>query len=155
MEQETNQIRFRPATMKDTEYLFWLRNQEKVRVWCLYTDKVTKAEHVKWLQRALKNEGMHVYIITVNNVIVGRASMTKIDSVFWELHYALDPRYWGKGYAKNIMALFDEIAEKEGIKKFAASVRVDNIPSLRALTRAGFKTVYHGADHYRLHKEVK
>ena len=155
MEQETNQIRFRPATMKDTEYLFWLRNQEKVRVWCLYTDKVTKAEHVKWMKRALKNEGMLVYIITVNNVIVGRASMTKIDSVFWELHYALDPRYWGKGYAKNIMALFDEIAEKEGIKKFAASVRVDNIPSLRALTRAGFKTVYHGADHYRLHKEVK
>ena len=155
MDSQTNQIRFRPATKNDTEFLLWLRNNDKVRVWCQYTKKVTKAEHVKWLQSAIKSEDLKIFVVTVNNVIVGRAHMTKLDSVFWELHFALDPRYWGKGYAKQILALFDEIAEKEQIKKLAASVRVDNIASLRALSQSGFKITYHGSEHYRLNKEVK
>lgn len=64
-----------------------------------------------------------------------------------EIGYSVLPQFQGQGYATEMMRALTEWAwEQPGIERIVAEARADNTPSVRLLTRLGFKVVGVGGE---------
>lgn len=60
--------------------------------------------------------------------------------------YAIDKRYRGKGYGKQLIMLLIDKAKKMGIEKLVATVENNNIPSNKVMVSCGGDVIYEDAN---------
>ena len=65
-------------------------------------------------------------------------TLDDVRSVFDENGLVKDEKYWGKGYAKEILNLIMKIAKSEGIHKLYSGADIDNFASIKAMIKNGF-----------------
>lgn len=74
-----------------------------------------------------------------SGAFIGLGKLVPYENGSTEVGYALDPSYWGKGYASEIMQVLVDYARQLGtIEELLGVVNLDNIGSVRVLTKHGF-----------------
>lgn len=122
----------REAALTDAGFLLDLRNDELTRAMCKTHEPVERKTHIAWLTARLGRKTPDLYVAEINGVPVGTI---RIDAGM-SLSYATAPAYRGKGYATEMLQWAHD---KFGV--LIAEIYADNIPSIRAATKAGHNVV--------------
>lgn len=123
----------RNAKMKDAAILLKWRNDEQTRANSRNTEPVKESEHLEWLEYVLNNQSRKLYIAEVDGLPVGTIRVDDEGS-FAELSWTIVPEHRGKGYAKQMVSLIAEKADKE----LMAVIKQSNAASIKVATNAGF-----------------
>lgn len=78
--------------------------------------------------------------MTLDGVLIGKLGCWRLPDV----GFLFDPSTWGCGYAGEAMTAFIERRRALGSTELTADVDPGNHPSLRLLTRCGFKETHRG-----------
>lgn len=71
---------------------------------------------------------------------IGSVRLSRSSGRDWEIHFSLDPRYRGKGWAKKLVGIaLEKKAIVAGGSRVAARVKKSNLASLKTLLQSGFK----------------
>ncbi len=128
----------RPATAADKERVLAWRNAPFVVARSSSNRPVEPAEHERWFAAALADPDRRVYLIEVDGTPVGvvrfdRREETAVISVFLAEEHA------GRGYGTRAIGEGCRLAAAAWpIRTVRACVRMDNLPSYKSFTRAGF-----------------
>ena len=128
-----------PATMKDLDFLFQLRNDPTVRkaFWC--GKKIGKGAHAAWLRATLGNPFVHLYIIQEKGTWHDYGYCRLVcDEHKGEISVAIHPRFRGNGIATLAIRSLLRKAKAIGIQPFA-KVKADNVASLKTFLKAGMR----------------
>ncbi len=127
-------VKLRRMTPLDQKFVLEVRNEDAVRANSL-TDTVKDDQ---WF-RARMNDPSHLpYIIMVDGENAGIASLQFVSSITAEVSLAIAPAWRGKGLASRVIDELVAEGWKSGIERFLATVRGNNISSLRSFLREGF-----------------
>ena len=120
--------------------LFKWRNHPAVRKNSFNTKPILYAEHKKWFREKVKDQKCVMY--------VAYCTGKKIGSIRFEngkegvkTSVILNPDYWGKGFGSRLIRLATEkfASENKPDKPIIAEIKKDNIASIRAFQKAGYK----------------
>lgn len=110
------------------------------------TCPVMEADHRLWMQRAMQENGIHVFIAQdvpddprdtlFPNIGYGRLEGGQGTA---RLSYYIDAPFQGKGYGAEMIRLLAKHAWRLHYHEVAADVRLENTASIRALLAAGFE----------------
>jgi RimJ/RimL family protein N-acetyltransferase len=121
----------RVATAADLGFLYRLRNDPETRQWSRTENEISPEEHADWFaattDRIFVAEGE-------NGIQFGIIRLVRHPHEL-EMGIVVAPEHRGKGYA----SLMIELGVKEAWAPVVAYVREDNLKSLSAFKRAGFK----------------
>jgi RimJ/RimL family protein N-acetyltransferase len=78
------------------------------------------------------------WVVRLDGTIIGRVEATLHDGVA-EIGYVFGPRWWGQGYAGEVVAWLLVELRRDGVAEAWATVDPANEPSARLLRRAGFE----------------
>ena len=144
---------FRPATKKDSAFLFMLRNEPSVIEMSATVRGVNRPEHARWLAKALQDEAVQIYIaeldvrteawqpVRMRPVGMGRLNLIEPDIAV--LSYAVSSPYRQNGIGANIIYELERMAKKMECRHVQALVQFRNTASLKALLSSGFTVSEH------------
>lgn len=142
MNMEGSDIWMRRADSEDSKMILKWANDVEARRMSYSTTRISLKTHVAWYNAKLKDPSCMILIgVDTLDSPVGSA---RIDSKGQSgtLSVVIDPRYRGKGYGPQIIAMACRMgANILGLKKFDAFVKKVNTPSLNAFERGGFKLI--------------
>tara|TARA_Y100000768_G_C23977783_1_gene684002 strand:- start:1193 stop:2677 length:1485 start_codon:yes stop_codon:yes gene_type:complete len=123
----------------------------------------TKAETEKYYKQLTKRSNEITakwWFIKPRNSdkVIGTIGVHDIDLTksVCEISYALSPMYWGKGYFnRSLRILLNELFFRSGMKAIEVVTAEDNIRSVNALKKVGFKTVKILKNYYCKNKNEK
>ncbi|WP_339208487.1 GNAT family protein [Paenibacillus sp. FSL K6-3182] len=141
-----------PLEIKDTEELLAIRRRnfqffqpfEPIRPEHYFTIEEQKKMIESSLQAAANDQGF-VFGVFLNesNKLIGRIELSGIARGPFQnayLGYFLDQEHNGKGYATEAVSLCVKFAfDQIGLHRIQAGVMPRNLPSVRVLTKAGFR----------------
>lgn len=120
----------RPATDRDSEALWRIRNQEDVRRLSNNPEPIPWEKHEAWFARYRAKAENHAYVLERDGQVVGYC---RIDSGLVSI--ALDGSVRGKGLGRLLLSEAIAQYEEGPIKAF---VRCGNETSLKLFRKAGF-----------------
>ncbi|MBI2023001.1 GNAT family N-acetyltransferase [Candidatus Giovannonibacteria bacterium] len=138
-------MNIRKAKHGDEKFLFNLRNEEPVRLASWNSDEVDLETHQKWFAGVLADPNRILYVI---DDVVQHFGETSVGQVRYdirgeiaEVHVSVEHRFFGLGYAskglrESAKMLFSEHPE---VQRIIAHIKQDNVPSLKAFAKAGYK----------------
>lgn len=129
----------RRATLKDTWFLFRLRNDPETRAAFLHTEPVEIQTHERWMKAALAREDVRLFIVHETTSPANQPVATfRLDDEADGVHVSITvaPEYRGTGLAAPIIA---KLRQLEIVKPLIADIKPDNVKSQRAFQRAGFQ----------------
>lgn len=130
------------TTEEDSQDLFQWQNQFGAREFSRNPDAPSLQEHNSWFIKAMANEKIRMWIITLYNIKVGYVRLDDHE-LHEEISILVDKRFHGLSIAK--MAV-DFANSKSLYKNVMAYVHPENIASVRVFTSCG----YHPLDAYNL-----
>lgn len=129
-------------TEEESQDLFQWQNQFGAREFSRNPDAPSLQEHNSWFIKAMDNEKIRMWIITLYNIKVGYVRLDDHDG-HEEISILVDNRFHGLSIAK--MAV--DFANSQSLyKNVMAHVHPDNIASVSVFTSCG----YHSLDAYNL-----
>lgn len=134
---------FRKANKKDAELLLRWRNDPIVRKFSFSQHKINLNEHRAWFKKILKNPRCHLYIIlNLANEEIGTVRFDEKDDQA-EINIVLAPEFRGRGYGNEVILLSSRsfLAAHPEVSKIVAQVKEENIASVRAFLKSGYKEV--------------
>jgi RimJ/RimL family protein N-acetyltransferase len=144
---------FRPATKKDSAFLFMLRNEPSVIEMSATGRGVNRPEHARWLAKALQDEAVQIYIAEMDTRTeawqpsrirpVGMGRINLIEPGIAVLSYAVSSPYRQSGIGTNIIYELGRVAKKLGCRHVQALVQFRNTASLKALLSSEFTVSEH------------
>ena len=143
------EITFRRARWKDAAFLYRLASDPEVRKHSLDQRMPTVRGHVRWMRRMMDPDH-RMLIVSIRGeragVITGTLHRELLEGGR-ELQWAtvgvsLRRFFRGRGHGVRVIAEgSDELALDMGIPRLVAVISVDNEPSTRAFSRAGYRAV--------------
>jgi RimJ/RimL family protein N-acetyltransferase len=138
--QDNNEIYLRFAELEDLNDLFKWRNDESTRQASFNTNNISFEEHKKWFEETLADPKRNLFIICDKQFNkLGQIRFDKKNDVA-EIDVTINPNYRNQGIGS--LALFKAshiYIYNFGGKQVIAKVKKDNISSLKAFEKAGFK----------------
>lgn len=132
-------INLKPAKISDCRFWWKIRNEKTVRETSFETKPITYSTHKKWFEEKLKDQNSKLFIILSDGKKAGQLRLEKKNSQV-ELSLALIPAVRGKGIGTSAIILGVKKAISEfGAKKILAYTRPENLASVKAFGKAGFK----------------
>lgn len=130
-------LKLRRAEASDEEFLYSLRNDPSVCQASWNTAKVPLETHKKWLQEALKDPAIALYILEVDGIKAGQMRFNLKEE---EISLSLTESFRGLGIASKALALATDLffQEHQEINQIVAYIKPDNLASIKAFTKAGF-----------------
>lgn len=123
------------AEAEDSRFVFEVHNDPTMRAQAISKEPIPWADHVRWYQQRLLDEGYEILIATSETQSVGVA---RIDfSADTELHVAVATEHRGQGLGTALIRAATERA-LERAAQVVAHVVPSNSASLRAFEKAGF-----------------
>lgn len=145
------QIALRKATLKDDENIYNLANDDIVRANSFASDKISWEDHLKWFQGKLEDGRCFFFVVEIQHKFGGqvRFDITS-ENIVAEIGISLDESLRGLGLSSFIIS--ESLNKLQKIQKnvqfVRARVKEDNVASIIAFERAGFrfseKTVVRG-----------
>lgn len=138
----------RPATLRDRAQCYAWRMDPETRRQSFRQQAITEHGHAAWFQAALENPQIRLYIAETVVAWRDRPEHTRVEfgvgridlgGVRAEISYTIAPDCRGKGWAKDLIRLLADQAYALQRGPVVAKVKAGNVPSLRALERAGFR----------------
>lgn len=129
-----------------------------------YTDEAKRSEIAKYPEEALREAAAAdpdaVLVAKADGEVVGFCVSRPDDGLVWLSWFGVDPAWRGRGVADALLARLEEATRARGVHKVWCDSRTDNLPSRRALARAGFREIctvenhWYGLDFVLLEKPV-
>jgi L-amino acid N-acyltransferase YncA len=133
-------IVLRKATTKDCRFLFDLHVDPTVRKFSRQPEPFTLKHHKEWFENILQQPEQHLYVAMRNGRRVGSGRLSPT-GVGFQVSYAVCLKYRGKKVGRGIVEQL--VLEAEALQgrggKLYATVRADNLASLRSLVSGGFE----------------
>lgn len=136
----TKRLYLRSVEMSDADLILEWVNDPMDRANSFSSDPITLKEHIAWLESALQNSSMRLYVMMLDDQCVGHIKL-KIEGKAAEIGYCVAPEWRGIGLAKAIVALVvNEVKQSlPEVKMLTAQVRPANIASVKALEANGYE----------------
>lgn len=130
----------------DVVDLFNWRNNPQVRKNFFNPDEITWHEHKKWFDSIIKDNSATIYMAFQEKKKIGTIRYEDKGS-FISVSVMLNPIFMGQGLGAQIIKLGTEklAREQKPSKLIVAEIKEDNIASIKAFTKAGYRkndTVY-------------
>lgn len=133
-----NYMKLRKATMDDCKDIFIWRNDATTRKMSIDTKEINFEDHVNWLENALNNNELKLYIIEYENSKIGVVRFDR-DGHDLIISINLNPAFRGQGLANNSLTLaIDEIRKEWVFDKIIAKIKSENKASFKLFERCGF-----------------
>ncbi len=132
---KTNKFYLREVNLNDAEILFNWANEKKVRTNSINQEPIIWENHLEWLLKKLNQLDTKIFILVSGDSLVGQIRIDLIDD-FWNIDYSIDHKFRGKGLGKEIVKL---LIDKFKSYQFKATVKKENIASIKVFTNLGFK----------------
>jgi UDP-2,4-diacetamido-2,4,6-trideoxy-beta-L-altropyranose hydrolase len=139
---EANSIRLRPVIEDDCEILWQWANDPVIRSVSFSSESISWRDHVQWFTSKLCDQNCVFYIaLNPDNVPIGqvRYDITQKEAT---ISLALAESFRGKGYGSNLILLgCKKLGQNSVIERINAYIKPDNLASIRAFLKSGFKEV--------------
>jgi len=117
-----------------------------------YSDDAKRSETGKYGEEALREAAAAdpdaVLVAKAGGELAGFCVSRYDDGLIWLSWFGVHPAWRGTGVADRLLARLEEATRARGIHKVWCDSRTDNLPSRRALARAGFREICTVADHW-------
>lgn len=121
-------IRLRPATLEDARTLYEWRMDPETRKASWNSDAFSFESHVDWLKKSLATPDRKLAIAPEGTVRLDRRAEG------WEIHVTVAPEHRGAGVGTRLIQAGCELVQEDVF----ASIRPENVRSVKAFERAGF-----------------
>ena len=138
---EKTVVTLRRATWRDCWRLWRWRNHPSTRAMMRHTHRIGVWEHVRWFRAATRDADHRVMVAVAKETAVGSVRLESVSLAgLVDIDVIVAPRHRGAGHAAIMIACVVDLAGQCGARGCRAVIRLDNLPSRRAFTRAGFTT---------------
>lgn len=130
-------ISLRPATNEDCLLIFQWANNNEVRNNSFSNHNIDLESHIKWYENKMKDDKSNIFIALKNGIPVGQIRVDK-DNKKGLIDYSVDFNYRGQGIGTYILEL---IKSRITDINLVAYVKKENLPSIKAFEKAGYKKI--------------
>jgi len=136
----SNIINLTNAGTTDINDIFEWRNHPDIRKNFFNQELLSWEEHEKWFMAKLKDPDTTIYMAHYRNEKVGAIRFEANDSVI-KTSLMLNPDFLGKGFGSKVIKIGVEefIKDKNPKESLIAEIKKDNLASIKAFEKAGFK----------------
>jgi UDP-2,4-diacetamido-2,4,6-trideoxy-beta-L-altropyranose hydrolase len=136
---------FRDIDINDCELLFEWRNIPEIISLSSNQRSVSWVEHISWFDKVISSPKHYVMLITEKQRPIGQVRFEMINEIIAEIGIYLIPSFVGQGRGSRLIRQASGLAQQKwpSLQKLHATIRRDNIRSIKAFESAGFK---YGAD---------
>ena len=136
----SNIINLTKAGIADANDIFEWRNHPDIRKNFFNQELLSWEEHEKWFMAKLKDPDTTVYMAYYKKEKIGTIRFESKESVI-KTSVMLNPLFLGKGLGSQVIKLGVEeyIKEKKPKKSLVAEIKKDNITSIKAFQKAGYR----------------
>jgi RimJ/RimL family protein N-acetyltransferase len=137
----------RPLIYQDKELLFKWRNIPEIIRLSSSRKKVEEEEHSNWFNRTLTSDNTKIFIIEELKTPIGQVRFDR-DGTGCLISIYLTPEHIGKGRGSDLVLMgIKKISETwKGLQWVDAYIRLENIRSIKAFEKAGFRVKKYGVD---------
>jgi UDP-2,4-diacetamido-2,4,6-trideoxy-beta-L-altropyranose hydrolase len=139
---KSNAINLAKAEIADINAIFEWRNHPDIRRYFFNANPISWNDHEQWFNRKLKDHNTAIYVAChIENKIGSIRFENKGEMI--NISVMLNPTYLGEGFGSKIIKLGVEkfIKDRSPKKHLIAEIKADNIASINAFKKAGFKEV--------------
>lgn len=155
---ETERMIMQEITENDTDFIVELRSDPEAYKYFLSPHPLQKQEHICWYrERYIKDNNQSSYIARskTDNTPLGVFSAKQSDENKTEISYILSSAARGKGLAAEAaLGLENLCKENTDISTFTAQIHVDNISSIKLITRLGYIQIERAGNFIIYQKEI-
>lgn len=136
-------LRYRPATSADSPLQLEWRNDPVARSASWDTEAVRQADHDTWFEAVLEDRDRTLLIVEDAKGAAGSVRLD-VEGVAARISVLVGPDRRGEGIGGQVVRQASELclAAHPAVGSIRASVRPDNVASLRAFERAGFSPLH-------------
>jgi RimJ/RimL family protein N-acetyltransferase len=135
-----SKIHLRPAAPEDCDLVFGWRNLPEIVHLSSSRRQVSASEHREWYKSVLIDQNRPMFLIEESGSPVGLIRFEINNSNEAEISVYLIPGMTGRGIgALAILIGCDILSAKNCVKKIIAKIRYDNLISIKAFTKCGFR----------------
>lgn len=132
---------YRKVISKDASLVFNLSNDRLVRANSINTEPIKWGDHLDWFSGKLLDDNcMFLLAFTVNDLFIGQVRFD-IKGYFAEINISIDKDFRGKKYSALLIltSTYKIFHEKPNVGFVNAIIRPQNVPSIKAFVKAGYK----------------
>lgn len=132
-------VTLRPARTADADRVLEWRNDGDAVRFSVTGRRVCKAEHRRWFTALLADRHVRLWIAEEAGATVGQVRLDVTDGV-GTVSIAVAREHRGRGIAVTMLhAMLEVVAADGDLRRLKALIHPDNVSSLRAFERAGFR----------------
>ena len=133
-------IKLTKAEITDINDIFEWRNHPDIRKNFFNQEMLSWDEHEKWFTAKLKDPDTTIYMAYYRNEKVGAIRFEANDSVI-KTSLMLNPDSLGRGFGSKVIKIGVEefIKDKNPKESLIAEIKKDNIVSIKAFQKAGYR----------------
>ncbi len=134
-------VRLRPAQITDARRVWEWRLEGGASRYYRSQTEPAYSDHWGWYNAALRSQIRRFWVIEEGALPLGyvRLDLTAPEEALISLCLAYDAR--GRGIGQIGLSLIEDMAAELGITRLEAEIHPENLPSLRAFQKAGYKPV--------------
>ena len=140
----TNLIKLRKADHNDAEILFNWVNDVNVRKNSINQEPINWENHLVWFNKKLNDTKSKILILFSDENLLGQIRIDLVDN-YWNIDYSIDFKFRGIGLGKELIKLILKMYE---IYNFKATVKKENLASIKVFQNLGFKQIQTLSDDY-------
>ena len=134
-------LKIRQANIKDSKYIYELRNDLLSRKYSLNSKQIDYKEHLIWFKKKLNNKKNKIFIIYKDLSKKKKISYVRFDknNLFTKVSIAIDRKFRKKGLSYNILNLAEQKLNKDVL--LLAEVNKKYMPSLKLFKKLNYVAV--------------
>lgn len=137
---EPRNLRLRPATEGDSHLLWEWANDSQVRAASFSSEPISWNAHIEWFTQKLHEQGCWIWIAEVDEKQPVGQVRVDAQSAEPEIHISVAKGWRGHGLASQLIRQATQsFLESERRNRLHAYIKPDNMASLRAFEKEGFR----------------
>lgn len=133
-------LSLRPAGDQDSRLLWRWRNEPSGLKSYFSAKPVSWGVHQKWFSAKRRDPRCRLFVLESQRKPVGQIRVEISRRGVGEIHIGLDKQARGRGFgSEGIVAVTGRVFESGSARSFVAHVKPDNLPSVVAFLKAGFR----------------
>ncbi|MES0879091.1 UDP-2,4-diacetamido-2,4,6-trideoxy-beta-L-altropyranose hydrolase [Roseibium sp. SCP14] len=132
-------LEFRKADIRDARRVWDWRNEVQDKRFSMNRTQPSYAEHYRWFQNALTDPCCQIFIFMIGRWPFAYLRLDKVSNSEASISICLEKMAQGTGMGTKILQHSKTIAKKSKIDFLDATVHIENVSSIRAFEKTGFK----------------
>jgi len=143
--------KLRKASIKDSDFLFFLRNEKNARKNFFSTASINKKDHKKYLEKELNNKSTIILVMYKNSDRIGMVRYN-LDDIFAHVSICIEKKSRSLGYGATALEASETYLKKSTI--IVAKVKKKNKSSINIFLKNKFK-IFLNKKHFTLIKILR